>query len=237
MRYMGSKARHAKHIIPILMDGHDQSKPYIEPFVGGGNMIDKVPAEIRWGSDVAEYAIALLDALSKGWVPPESLSEDEYRAIKSDPAAYPGALVGFAAYACSYSGKFWGGYGRNGNPERYKKQFQYEAYLNVTKQAHGLAGVKFTRAHYNTFPYPSGATVYCDPPYASTTGYKSGAFDHPVFWDWAEKLSQTRRVFVSEYEAPRGWVPVWGKEVTSSLTKNTGAKRGTEKLFVFDNSY
>ena len=35
MRYMGSKAKYAKHIMPILMDGHDDSKPYVEPFVGG----------------------------------------------------------------------------------------------------------------------------------------------------------------------------------------------------------
>ena len=112
MRYMGSKARHAKHIIPILMDGHDQSKPYIEPFVGGGNMIDKVPADIRWGSDLAGYAIALLYALSKGWEPPASLSEAEYHQIKEDPHGYDPEIVGFAAYSCSFGGEFWGGYAR-----------------------------------------------------------------------------------------------------------------------------
>ena len=66
MRYMGIKARHAKHIVPILMDGHDDTKPYIEPFVGGGNLIQHVTASDRRGSDVAEYAIALLDAVSNG---------------------------------------------------------------------------------------------------------------------------------------------------------------------------
>lgn len=234
MRYMGSKARHAKHIIPFLMNGHDQSKPYIEPFVGGGNMIDKVPAQIRWGGDVAEYAIALLDALSKDWLPPESLSEDEYRAIKANPEKYDPALVGFAGYCCSYSGKLWGGFGRNGNPEKYRKTFQHEAFLNVYKQAPQLRGIKFYVANYNSVIYPEGATVYCDPPYAGATKYKSGGFDHPVFWDWAEKLSQTRRVFVSEYVAPENWVCVWEKETVNSLTKDTGSKRGVEKLFVAD---
>lgn len=226
MRYMGSKARHAKHIVPILMDGHDQSKPYIEPFVGGGNMIDKVPASIRWGNDTAEYAIALLDALSKGWVPPDTLSEEEYNLIKFNPSEYEPELVGFAAYCCSFSGKLWGGFwrakGRDGAHEQFKA---------LKKQSIGLKGVKFTVANYNSFVYPGGATVYCDPPYANTTKYKSGDFDHAVFWDWAEKLSHGRRVFVSEYTAPDGWECVWQKEVTNSLTKDTGAKRGVERLF------
>jgi len=231
MRYMGSKARHAKHIIPILMNGHDQSKPYIEPFVGGGNMIDKVPADIRWGSDLAGYAIALLHALSKGWVAPECLTEREYHDIKQDPENYPPELVGFAGYCCSYSGKLWGGYGRNGNPEKYRKQFQYEAHLNVMKQVPGLEGVNFAHSGYENLVIPAGATVYCDPPYAGTTKYKAGDFDHAVFWAWAERLSPTRRVFVSEYAAPDGWECVWEKEVPNSLTKDTGSKRGVERLF------
>ena len=227
MYYMGSKARHAKHIIPILMDGHDQTKPYIEPFVGGGNMIDKVPADIRWGSDVAEYAIALLDALSKGWVPPETLSEYEYHNIKNAPDLYSPELVGFASYCCSYAGKEWGGYAR-GNDSRDRQNEQSRA---IIKQSIGLAGVAFTYSGYESLVIPAGATVYCDPPYAGTTKYKAGDFDHAVFWGWAERLSATRRVFVSEYAAPDGWECVWEKETTSSLTRDTGAKRGVERLF------
>jgi len=231
MRYMGSKARHAKHIIPFLMDGHDQSKPYIEPFVGGGNMIDKVPADIRWGSDTAEYAIALLDALSKGWVPPETLSEEEYCRIKEDPGKYSKWLVGFAAGPCSFGGKFWGGYARGGFNSKGPRDHQNEAFDNAIKQSHGLRGVKFTVANYNSIVYPEGSTVYCDPPYAGTTGYKSGSFDHAVFWDWAEKLSHGRRVFVSEYTAPDNWTCIWERDVASSLTKDTGSKRNVERLF------
>lgn len=231
MRYMGSKARHAKHIIPFLMDGHDQSKPYIEPFVGGGNMIDKVPAEIRWGSDTAEYAIALLDALSNGWVPPETLSFQEYDAIKLNPQDYAKELVGFAGHSCTFGGKLWGGYARNKPEEGDNSTIPPQQHRQLQKQATGLHGVKFTVANYNSIVYPEGATVYCDPPYAGTTGYKSGAFDHAVFWDWAERLSHGRRVFVSEYTAPDNWTCVWEKDVASSLTKDTGSKRNVERLF------
>lgn len=231
MRYMGSKARHAKHIIPILMDGHDQSKPYIEPFVGGGNMIDKVPAKIRWGSDLAEYAIALLDALSKGWEPPSALSELEYHQIKECPHGYDPELVGFAAYSCSFAGKFWGGYARGKNASGYNRNYAEEQARHLSKQSLGLSGVKFTHSGYENIVIPAGATVYCDPPYAGTTKYKSGGFDHATFWEWAERLSATRRVFVSEYSAPGGWDCVWEREANSSLTKDTGSKRAVEKLF------
>ena len=225
MRYMGSKARHAKHIIPILMNGHDQTKPYIEPFVGGGNMIDKVPADIRWGSDVAEYAVAALSAMSKGWMPPDTLTNEQYNAMKNDPTAFPAELVGFAAYSCSYGGKFWGGFARSAGRDHANEQHRA-----MVKRLPDLSGVKFTCAGFETLIIPAGATVYCDPPYAGTTKYKGG-FDHAVFWAWAERLSATRRVFVSEYAAPDGWECVWEKETTSSLTKDTGAKRGIEKLF------
>ncbi len=231
MRYMGSKARHAKHIIPILMDGHDQTKPYIEPFVGGGNMIDKVPADIRWGSDVAEYAVALLEGLSRGWEPPSDLSEIEYCAIRKHPEDYNPALVGFAGYSCSFGGKFWGGYWRSRDASGNKRNGAAEQKRHLLKQAPGLKGANFVHSGYESLVIRAGATVYCDPPYAGTTKYKSGGFDHGVFWAWAERLSQGRRVFVSEYTAPDGWDCVWEKEVTNSLTKDTGAKRGVEKLF------
>jgi len=45
MKYMGSKNRIAKHLLPIMLaecEKHGITK-WVEPFVGGANMIDKVP--------------------------------------------------------------------------------------------------------------------------------------------------------------------------------------------------
>lgn len=230
MRYMGSKARHAKHIVPLSMTGHDPSRPYIEPFVGGGNMICHVPADNRQGSDVAEWAIALLDALSKGWEPPEILSETEYHQIKEDPYGYDSALVGFAAYCCSYAGKFWGGYARGNCAKGQPRNFAAEQARHLRKQRSGLLGVRFECLSYLDRDYPSGSTVYMDPPYQSTTSYKGG-FDHREFWVFCDDLSKSCRVFVSEYSAPDGWDCVWERPVTNSLTKNTGGKTGVERLY------
>lgn len=231
MRYMGSKAKHAKNIVPILMDGHDQTKPYVEPFLGGGNLFSEVPAKVKLGSDTAEFAVALLSALSVGWQPPDDMSEEDYKAIKANPCNYDPALVGFAAYSCSYAGKFWGGYARGNSSKGVPRNFASEQRRGLLAQARGLAGANIFVSNYLDLDIPNGATVYCDPPYANTTGYQ-GSFDHEVLWAWCETLVQKGcRVFVSEYTAPSGWDAVWEKPVSNSLTKDTGVKKAVEKLF------
>ena len=231
MRYMGSKARHVKNIIPFIMEGHPNDRWYVEPFLGGGNLFSHVSADLKWGNDTAYYAVALLEALSKGWEPPEVLTELQYYEIKEDPNGYEPALVGFASYCCSYAGKFWGGYARGFSSKGLERNFASEQCRNLEKQRGGLVGAKFTVGSYLDMSIPDGSTVYCDPPYVNTTSYQT-QFDTQEFWDWCETLVDLDcRVFVSEYEAPQCWTPIWEKEVNNSLTKDTGGKKGVEKLF------
>lgn len=232
MRYMGSKGRHAKDIVPIIMATHDQGQWYVEPFVGGGNILSEVTAKLKWGNDTAEYAVALLKAVGKGWEPPEVLSETDYHLIKEDPQGYDPALVGFAAYCCSYAGKFWGGFARGNDTKGKPRNFASEQVRNLKNQAKGLICAKFTVGSYDSLSIPYGSTVYCDPPYANTTSYKGG-FDHVKFWSWCDDLVTTKgcKVFVSEYTAPERWTKVWEKKVTNSLTKDTGSKTGVEGLY------
>ena len=42
MKYMGSKRRYARELLPIILEGRQNSQHYVEPFVGGFKMIDKV---------------------------------------------------------------------------------------------------------------------------------------------------------------------------------------------------
>lgn len=44
MKYMGSKSRIAKDIVPIIQSyiNNNDIDMYIEPFVGGANVIDKI---------------------------------------------------------------------------------------------------------------------------------------------------------------------------------------------------
>ena len=64
MKYLGSKNRIAKNILPIMIKNRKDGQFWVEPFVGGANMIDKVSGN-RIGSDSNEYVIALLIEMSK----------------------------------------------------------------------------------------------------------------------------------------------------------------------------
>ena len=50
---MGSKSRIAKYIVPIIQKYIDDTncKYYLEPFVGGANVIDKIKCDTKIGSD------------------------------------------------------------------------------------------------------------------------------------------------------------------------------------------
>jgi DNA adenine methylase len=87
------------------------------------------------------------------------------------------------------------------------------------------------QAHYQNLELPPRSLIYCDPPYAGATNYEIN-FNHIEFWQWCrEKSKEGHTIFISEYSAPGDFICVWKKDIVSSLTKNTGSKTGTEKLF------
>lgn len=68
MKYMGSKDRIAIPIVNVINDCIEfiGTDTYIEPFVGGANIIDKVRCKNRVGSDLHYYLIALLSHVRDG---------------------------------------------------------------------------------------------------------------------------------------------------------------------------
>lgn len=67
LKYMGSKSRIAKYIVPIIQRYIDENniECYIEPFCGGLNVIDKVKCEYKIASDIHRYLIALFKNIDK----------------------------------------------------------------------------------------------------------------------------------------------------------------------------
>ena len=65
MKYMWSKNRIAKYLLPIILKDRKEWQWYVEPFVWGANMIDKVDGN-RKGCDINEYLIEFLRELSDG---------------------------------------------------------------------------------------------------------------------------------------------------------------------------
>ena len=63
MRYMGSKARFAKGILPIILQGRKSEQWYVEPFAGGMNVISHVDGN-RIANDKSIYLIEMWKGLS-----------------------------------------------------------------------------------------------------------------------------------------------------------------------------
>jgi len=224
---MGSKARIAKHILPIILKDRKPGQYYVEPFVGGANLIDKVDGN-RIGADINEYLIALLQALASGWVP-SHISESEYKEVRDIKGLYDLHEIGFAGLVCTYSAKFFGGYAQPKNGRNYVD----EGIRNCLAQAPFLKGVKFVCSAYSFLEIPDSSIVYCDPPYEGTTGYKTGAFNHAAFWQWCrDKSLQGHSVFISEYNAPEDFTVIWQGEINMTLAQGKG-KKALEKLFVY----
>lgn len=231
MKYMGSKNRIAKHILPIILRERAEGQFYVEPFVGGANLIDKVTGP-RIGGDVNKSLILALELIRDdlGALPETDWGIDEYLYGELRNAGDSG-LRGYYGFALSYGGKWFGGWRRDKAGVR---DYVQEAYKNAAKQNPGLQGVSFITSPYDELPMPDGSIIYCDPPYTGTTKYKD-SFDHNKFWQWVREKSKKNTVFVSEYQAPDDFMSVWEKEQNSSLTQNTGGKKATEKLFTYCN--
>lgn len=232
MKYMGSKNRIAKEILPIMLKERGQ-RTWVEPFVGGANVIDKVQGE-RIGGDKNEYVIALFKALQSGWIPPKNVSENEYNHIKNNFHNYEKHLIGYVGFN-SYGGKFFRGYRRDNEG---KRDYWMEHFNNLQKQVEAIKNVDFFCCNYTELVIPNNSIIYCDIPYKETEKYKVNGvyeiFDYELFWNWCRaKANQGHTIFVSEYNAPSDFECVWMQEVSSNLTNNDKGKKAVEKLFKF----
>lgn len=232
MKYMGSKNRIAKHILPIMLKYRTPEMTWVEPFVGGANMIDKVEGK-RIGADLNKYLIKALRLIrDEPTAIPDLITEDDYQKAKDEMVL--DGLTGFIGFAMSFGGKWFGGYrrdvaGTKGCIENMKTQTR-RSKQNAIEQSKKLKGVGFVNSDYRSLDLPPNSLIYCDPPYEGTTKYKDG-FNHADFWNWCrEKANEGHKVFVSEYNAPEDFECLWEMEVNTTISKQQG-KKDVEKLF------
>ena len=228
MVYMGSKNRIAKELIPIITEKLKPNQWYVEPFVGGANMIDKIEHPYKLGADNNKYLIALLEAVQNGQELPEHITKDEYIAVKTNKDNYPDWYVGFVGFICSFRAKFFGGYsGYYTTKTGIQRNYIKECINNILKQ--NLDGIKLVCSSYDALDIPANSIIYCDPPYNDTTKYKD-SFDSDAFWQWCrDKAKEGHTVYVSEYNAPEDFKCIWEKQINSNLGGTS--KTATEKLF------
>ena len=232
MKYMGSKARIAKHILPIMLEEAEKKgiTKWVEPFVGGANMIDKVPDTFeRIGYDLNDHVIhALIDIRDNASGLPDAVSEEYFISLRDTP---PNKITSWVRCACAYGGRFGNGYARQGSNPRYKKTSAQEGFNNAQKQSPKIQNVQFICDSYENLSFEN-TLIYCDPPYQGTSGYKTGAFDHDKFFDWCREQAKKNIVFVSEYNAPEDFECVWQGEIKTNFASNRkAATKAVEKLF------
>jgi len=227
MKYLGSKNRIAKEILPLMLKHRRPDQYWVEPFVGGANLIDKVEG-LRIGADANIYLIALLKELQYpdffDYLP--HIGEEKYKEIQHNKDKFPDWLVGYAGFNLSFGAKFFEGYRRDKAGVR---DYNNEAQQNLQAQQKGLFGIDFICSDYKGLEIPPNSMIYCDPPYAKSTGYKN-SIDHAEFWQWCrDKQEEGHDVFISEYEAPEDFICIWQKPLNSG----GHGKASIEKLFTY----
>ena len=115
MRYVGSKNKLSKELVPIIQSYiNENTKGYLEPFVGGANMIDKIECDNKIGCDIHKELIALLNkAKDDADDIPDYILEDEYKKVKNNKENYPDWYVGLVGFCASFGAKYFGGYARD----------------------------------------------------------------------------------------------------------------------------
>ena len=170
-------------------------------------------------------------AALSGWVPPVSVTLEEYKRLRT---AEPSALRGFVGFGGSFGGKWFGGYARGGKTRNYLAESSRAVIKAIAKMTRTGTEIVFRHARYHEGHGTPRMVIYCDPPYAGTLGYKgTDDFDHAAFWQWAEDQTRTGAlVVVSEYSAPDGWQCVAEFDHMMSVASPERRKQTVERIFV-----
>ena len=228
MRYLGGKARLGGRIVQAILDdlGVKRIGVAVDLCSGAGGVTHRL-------ADVSDRVVAveahpglvaLHKAVQAGWVPPEQVSEEEYKA--SFAVDWSDPLATFMGFACSFAGMWRKAYS-HGTKRAAPRGFAYPASRSTVKRMR--SNVEHVHGNALTHDVPSNAqVVYNDPPYEGTATYDavpiagSGAWWHRL----ADLASPTRACYLSEYaEAPPAGIEarlVWTAPVNGSQLAKAG---------------
>ena len=242
MVYQGSKNRISKFLVPIIQKYIDDNniKTYIEPMVGGANIIDKIVCENKVGGDINSELIALLQYIQTDneiSIAPEMCTFEHYADVRENRRLHTNkysmkytALIGYCA---SYGGRYFdGGYGRDSKGGR---SIYNERVKNLKEQAPYLKDIKFRCCDYKSFIGYKDCLFYFDPPYKDTKQYSIQNINYDEFYDFLRQLSKNNIVLVSEYNMPNDFKCIWQRErKVQQKSDRVAAEKATEKLFIYN---
>lgn len=227
MQYLGGKSKIRRQLAAFLEALRKPGQLYVEPFIGGGWVLQEMPNP-RQAGDGNAALVALYQAIQNGWEPPDFVSEETWREYRSaSVSADP--MQAFARFGCGFGGDWNGGYARSEG----KTCYAATSKRSLLKQKPMLEGVAFHHRLFHEWA-PVDSLVYCDPPYAGTTAYGAfDGFDHGLFWETCRRWVRAGNVVVvSEYAAPEDFVCV--QEFGSRMGLTTGGERPirVERVFM-----
>ena len=240
---MGSKNKLSKELAPIIQSYMNQdTKGYLEPFVGGANMIDKIQCENRIGCDVHKQLIEVLKyAQTNSDEFPYDISENTYKEVKNNKEKYEDWYLGLVGFCASFSAIYFDTYARSFKADKITpRNMSNEAIRNLKKQAPNLKEIKFKCCSFLDLPKDKiqGYVIYCDPPYRKTSKYKTEEFPYEEFYQWCRDMSIHNTVLISEYNMPDDFECIWQKEtkvlIASNKKHNDDTNKRVEKLFTLN---
>lgn len=232
MQYFGGKYRVAKDISNIINNIIDD-KDYVEPFCGACNVMSNIiTSGNKYAYDKHLYLIEMWKQIQSGWIPPTNITEQDYYFYKEHKDEYP-HIAGFVGFACSFSGKWFGGYARNSRGDNFAKNGSN----SLIKQRNRILDIFFKQSDYKDLCFKN-KFIYCDPPYKNTTQYNGCTFDYEEYLLWVKKQSGNNIVLCSEYDIniPIGANVIWEKKSKKEIRNKSNNREGTtEVLWTYNN--
>lgn len=238
MKYMGSKSRVKKYLIPIIQNIIDKNniKIFVDLFCGGCSIVDSISADVKYANDISTPLISLFRYMQNGGKLLDTVSKEFYDDVRNNDKTdkYPEWVKGNVGFLASYNGRYFdGGYAKTGLEKDRVRDYYQESKRNIETQIPLLKDVIFTNHDYREF-HGNNMLIYMDPPYKDTKQYNTSKnFNHNEFWDFARKMSETNIVLISELQAPEDFICIWEQEVNRSI-KAQDKSKAVEKLFIYN---
>lgn len=205
MKYLESKAGIADEILPyinnyIMLNNIDI---YIEPFVGGCNIIDKVICNTRIALDNNKYLIELFKrAVNIGDIP-YNITKEEYLDTKAyvnrKNNKYEDWFIGAAGFLASKQGKFFDTKNESISTVELEKIYSNNR-KELIDQIPYLKDVKFATYDYLDMK-ANKSLIYADPPLLK--------FKTDKFWDKVREWSKNNIVLITYNNAPSDFNTLW----------------------------
>lgn len=230
MQYFGGKSRIAKKLGAELQSRLRPNQTFVDLFCGSCNIVSNVNAKVRIANDIHPQLMAMHRAVQNGWIPPEVVTEEDYKLVRDSGEDH---VKGFVGFGCSFGGRYFEGYARAIQTQR---NFALAAKNSTLKKHSRMRDVIFTCQSYDELQLDPESLIYCDIPYRGTKWFSgTKKFNHDDFYKWAKNAKAVgHTVLISEYaeSVPDGFEVVWKLESKKLMKNSAGIRLETVEILM-----